>query len=221
MFTLVKQHFTMHSIFSYLLIVLFLTFFYIGGIPPYFLFFVILLSFVIAIYYEEDKYSTQRFFVSLPIAKKRIIQSRYISTVILGLTLMIFQQILMGIVKLRGTSNNHYIYGWKDWIILISMTLIVASIMLFIYSTIRAFMVATGFLIIGLFITILFLLITIADLVSVGDVIQLNDLDPGFQLFVEQYLPFQPYISLFIISIVLFFLSMKGSELIFLRKDLS
>lgn len=196
-----------------------LAFFYIGTIPPYFLFSIFLISLIITPFYYDDKSNINRLIVSLPISKGMIIKSRYIFFVVISLCMIVFQYILMLSVPNIFEENSYYIYHWRDIIILISLTLLIISVMMPIYYWFESFILASFINIIVLMITAYFITDNLVHILQMNEEIIFNDIDPGFTLLVERYIPFQPYVTLIILSVIIFLLSMIISEKIFSRQD--
>lgn len=218
MFSLIKKNFLLHNVAAYITIALFLTFFYIATIPPYLLFLMIMLAFVVTTFYYDEKNNVNRFTVSLPVSKGTIVQSKYLFTLFISIVLIIYQSILMLFVPYIF-EGSHYIYDWRDMIILISLTMLLSSVVIPIYYSIDSF-ILTSFLGLSVFIVVsYFLTDELVNVLNMNEVIRLNDLDPGFSLLVEKYIPFQPYMILFIASAIFWYISMKGSKKILQSKD--
>lgn len=219
MFSFIKQIFSLYGIFSYLVIALFLAFFYIGTIPPYFLFLIIIVAFMISTLYYDDKNLVNRFNVSLPVSKGTIVKSRYLFSIIVSIILIAYQAVLMLLLPLILGETSHYIYDWRDIVILISLTMLITSVMMPIYYMFQSFAIATIILFFLSSICGYFVLDHFVSLLDMGEVIIFNEMDPGFPILVETYIPFQPYIILSIVSVFIFYMSMKGSEKILSLKD--
>lgn len=221
MFYLIKQHFMLNGIFTYIFIAFMMAFFYIGTIPPYFLFGIVIIAFIITSFYYDDKSSVNRFIVSLPVSKGMLIKSRYYYTIVTALLIITFQYLVMLIVSMFF-NGPHYIYQWEDIIILICLTMLMSSVILLIYYTFQSFISASVITLFGLVIGIYFLIDHLVNILDMheDEVIIFNDLDPGFPLLVETIMSLQPYVSLLVVSLVIFFVSMKGSEKMFYKKDI-
>lgn len=183
---------------SYFIVPLLITIAYLGSIFPIFLFTITI--------------------ISLPIILTEIVQSRYYYFSAMTVLLLLFQLAIM-ILNSVFLSNQNYIYSFHDIVILMCISLIIIGIITPIYYLIKSFVIAT--IVSGLFyFTITFLsLILLVNVLGIGDMINFNKLDPGYVLIVEKFIPFQPYLILMIASVLFYYLSMKFSEWLFIKKD--
>lgn len=218
MFPLIKQHFIMNTTISHLAIALMIAGAYFVTIPPTFLFVISILSLPIILFFYDDKNHVNRWMISLPIAKKTLIQSRYLFTAIMSVIILLFQVLIM--ISLSSLSElSRYMYDWRDIIVLLCMSFIITAICMPIYYAIRSFAVATSIIAILSMLTSFFIMFPIIDVLGMDDIIIFNDMDSGFVLLVEKYIPIQPYTVLIIISALLFYISMKVSEQLLMKKD--
>lgn len=218
MVSLIKQQFLLFGIASYIAIALFMAFFYIGTIPPYFIFGVMIVAFIITPIYYDERNNVNHFKISLPISKGTIVKSSYWFSVCIGILLIIYQSILMLFIP-HIFDGSHYVYSWQDIVVLINMTLLLSSVILPIYFMFRSFILAS-FMTLTLSMFAGYLLTDqLIRILNMSEVIVFNDLDPGFPLLVETFIPFQPYIVLSTFSVIIYYISMKGSEKIIAIKD--
>lgn len=218
MFYLLKQNAQINSILSYLSIAVIVCLAYLVAIPPTFLFIVSTVAIPIFIFYYDDKNKVNRFVVSLPIEKKTLISSKYIFMFVLALTILLFQMMIMFTFSALG--NGLYMYDWRDIIVLICSASIIIAICIPIFYFIKSFMLATGIIMGGTFLGTFLIMTPLINVLGMKDVIIFNDLDPGLVLLVEKYIPFQPYFMLGVLSLIIFYLSMKLSEKLLSYKDI-
>lgn len=218
MTSLIKHFFKMIDTPSYFILPFMLIVLYLGSVSPIFLFTVIIVSLPIMLFYYVNRNRLNRFMISLPISARNIVQSRYYFFIVMTVILLIFQ---LGVMLLNSVflSNENYIYNIRDVVVLICMSLIIISFIGPIFHLIKSFMMAS--MVSGLIYLIgtSFSLIFLTDVLSMNDVIYFNKLDAGYTLLVETYIPFQPYLILIVVSVLLYFLSMKVSEWLFIKRE--
>lgn len=215
MYPLIKQNLLITSAWSYVTILIIIAFSYIVTLPPIFSLLIIVMSLLITLFYYDDKNKVNPFLISLPIAKKSIVQSRYVTMVYLSIMLLFYQWLLMFLFS----TDSHYIYNWRDAITVISILLIMNAIYIPIYYLLRSPHVATGVVLIIFFIVGISFITPLVNVLDMNDFIIFNDLDAGFHLLVERYIPFFPYLFFPIIALGIFYTSMKITERIYIYKD--
>ena len=220
MASLVKHYFLTIDLTSAILIPLMLFIFYAMHIPPMYLFFVTVISIPIIIYYLNHKYKVDRYLVSLPTHKKTIIRSRYLFTLISATFILLFQVIIMLVFSqlLKGTQ---YVYRFKDLVVLLCLTAIICAIVIPIYHIFRSFIMATTVVAILFFISVIFTLPLLVQVLGMEDMIIFNDLDPGLSMLVEEMIPYQPFLILMILSMILLYFSMIISQKLYSNRDIS
>lgn len=218
MFPLIKQHFLINSLISYLMIAGLITGAYLVAIPPTFLFIITILSLAIILFFYDDKNNVNQFMISLPIAKKTMIQSRYLYIALMSVVILLFQWLIM-LSFPSPPEFFRYIYDWRDMIVLLSIAYLSTAICIPIYYALRSFALATGIIAILWCLGSFFMIFPIVSALGMDDMIIFNDMDAGFVLLVEKYIPIQPYAVLIIVSLLLFYISMKISEQLLRKKD--
>lgn len=217
MYPLVKQHFLSNSYSTYITIIVIIGGLYLIQIPPVTLFIITLLAMMVGVFYYDDKNKMNRFIVSLPVKKSQMIQSRYVYFLILAFMMLVFQSIVM---VLSSNLVSYYQYGWRDFIVVFCIGGLIISVGIPIYYFVRKFLVATGIILFIYFIVSFFMFNELSQVLNTGNFIIFNELDKGYILLAEKYIPYQPFILLPLFVGILMYGSMKVSERIFLNKDM-
>lgn len=220
MISLMKKDYFVHNWITYSSLAIGLIALYIINIPPIFLFTIFFLSFLITLFYYDDKSNVNRFLVSQPVSKKKVVQSRYLFLAGLAMAILLFQWMVTFYVPQVIPMSADYVYGWQDIIILYAIALVVIAVGGVLFYGIRSFLLAAGiFILLYLTCTIL-LLDPLVQILGMTDFIYFNDLDQGFVLLTEKYIPFQPYLVLIVAAVAFFYISMKLSAWIFTSRQL-
>lgn len=179
-------------------------------LPPIFILIFITLSFVINQFYYDQSIHINRFFISLPVSKKAIVQSRYVSIVLIIVLYVLVQWAL----KFTGVEM-HYAFDWKDILAMLSLQFIIIAIVIPFFYLIPSFIITVGTIMILMFFGLFYFLDGLVAVLGWEDEIIFNDIDPGLTLLVEKYIPYYPYIIFTLIAACLLYLSAKISEYIF------
>src|SRR5690625_1673548 len=220
MVTLIKHHFQTIDLTSLILIPLMLLFFYFAHMPPMFLFIVTVVSFPIIIYFFNHKYKIDRFLVSLPVHKNTIITSRYLFTVIIAVIILLYQVIMMFVITTLF-NGTQYVYSFNDIVVLLCLAAIIPAIAIPIYHIFHSFTMATTVVSILFFLSVIFTVPLLVEVLGMGDMIIFNDLDPGLSMLVEEIIPYQPFLILMMISIIIFYISMTISRKLYIKRDIN
>ena len=220
MVTLIKHHFQTIDLTSLILIPMMLLFFYFAHMPPMFLFIVTVVSFPIIIYFFNHKYKIDRFLVSLPVHKNAIITSRYLFTVIIAVIILLYQVIMMFVITTLF-NGTQYVYSFNDIVVLLCLAAIIPAIAIPIYHIFHSFTMATTVVSILFFLSVIFTVPLLVEVLGMGDMIIFNDLDPGLSMLVEEIIPYQPFLILMMISIIIFYISMTISRKLYIKRDIN
>jgi len=220
MYTLIKHHFQTIDLTSLILIPVMLLFFYFAHMPPMFLFIVTVVSFPIIIYFFNHKYKIDRFLVSLPVHKNTIITSRYLFTVIIAVIILLYQVIMMFVITTLF-NGTQYVYSFNDIVVLLCLAAIIPAIAIPIYHIFHSFTMATTVVSILFFLSVIFTVPLLVEVLGMGDMIIFNDLDPGLSMLVEEIIPYQPFLILMMISIIIFYISMTISRKLYIKRDIN
>ncbi|PAV30947.1 hypothetical protein CIL05_04325 [Virgibacillus profundi] len=219
MLQLIKQDLFINTWITYLSILLFLSITYFVFLPPIFMFIATALTLIIALFYYDDRANVNKFLRSLPIQASQVVKRRYQSIMLLSICIILYQWII-GYAIISFTDLDRYIYGWKDIIVCFSIGVIIIAITVPFFYLFRSFTLSVGCLMVLLMLGSYYSLTPLVTVLELEEVIIFNELDPGFVLVVEKYIPYQPFIILVLASVVIFYLSMKLSQLLYLKKDL-
>lgn len=222
-----------------MLAVLFL-FTHLFPLPPYFLFVLFTLAILISLFFYEHYYKTNRFFKSIPIQPSKIILSRYITSLLFIIILIVSQIVFMMINSLQADTEFYFFYTWHDIIIVFSLGMILVSIttpIIHLFKSIYIAITLIGTLLLsaGFLINIRLVLSLVPDVSTAWDKLDAGEhipnqtssfvfaghIDEGYQIIVERYLPGKPYVTLALTSIVLLVCSYFISVKLFKRKDLA
>jgi len=220
MYTLIKHHFQTIDLTSLILIPVMLLFFYFAHMPPMFLFIVTVVSFPIIIYFFNHKYKIDRFLVSLPVHKNTIITSRYLFTVIIAVIILLYQVIMMFVITTLF-NGTQYVYSFNGIVVLLCLAAIIPAIAIPIYHIFHSFTMATTVVSILFFLSVIFTVPLLVEVLGMGDMIIFNDLDPGLSMLVEEIIPYQPFLILMMISIIIFYISMTISRKLYIKRDIN
>ncbi|MFD2044864.1 ABC-2 transporter permease [Ornithinibacillus salinisoli] len=192
---------------------------YITSLPPIYVSVGLIIPvIVISILFLDYRANMNRFTISLPINNKLIVPSRYISLLLLWIVVVLYQYIV-GQIYGSLSSLPRYIYNWKDVMTVISLGILLKALLIPIYYLFKSFVIACSISVFVYFWVLFGSFFPLTDVLGMDDYILFNDIDQGFVPLVEKYIPFQPFIVLGLVSIVLYFLSMKISTTFFLRKE--
>lgn len=192
--------------------------YFVIEMPIIILSFIIFPAFMTDISYYEKNTAANRFFVSLPVRERTIVQSRYLFFLICLLVMILYQWLTVyGLEVLIGEKD--YVYSWKTAFIAFSLGLILASIILPFFYLLHSVYAAVSIM----FILILaFLGISLNPLVKaldMTDYISFNHVDSGYIPLAETYLPYAPFLILLAIACMCYYLSSELSAWLFRRKD--
>ncbi|MGM8364530.1 ABC-2 transporter permease [Virgibacillus sp. W0181] len=218
MLALLKQHVLYSSTWMYISILLFLAAAYFVTLPPIFLFLIVFLAILISLFIFDHTGKMNRYLVSLPISKKRIVQSRHVSLLLFALILLLYQWVVM-IVFSAIFETDYYVYGWRDIVTVLCLSSLIMSFSLPLLYYFQSVLFSISIILVIYFLGTFFILDPLVHVLKMDDVIIFNDLDPGFKLLVEKYIPFQPYTLLCIFTLILLFLSMKLSEQFYTKRE--
>ncbi|MEN1967449.1 ABC-2 transporter permease [Lentibacillus sp. N15] len=220
MLTLVKRDFFINSWLSYGGIALILIISYLILIPPIFMFAIIFMTLLITLFYEDDKNKVNRFLISLPVAKTQIAQSRYMFLACLAIVLLSFQWVFMLVSKpIASIADPYYIYDWRDFTVILCIGLLMIAICLPIFYMIPSFLLGAGINVLLFVIGTILILTPLTTVLGMTDTIYFNELDQGFVLLAEKYIPRSPYFVLIISSCTLYYISIKVTDWVITKRN--
>ncbi len=201
-----------------LLFLLTIPMFYAVMFPLYFIFVAYVLAITVGLFFTDQREKSKLYMSSLPVNRVSIVRGRYVSILMVSICFVLYQSIWGRILSLT-LENNYYVYSWKDMLVLLCIAALIEVVAIPIYYGLSSFLMATGILAFLYFLSIILTLPPLTNVLGMEHEIIFNDLDPGYVLLVEKYIPFQPYITLVLATAILFYLSLKLSELLFVKKE--
>ncbi|WP_404454577.1 ABC-2 transporter permease [Oceanobacillus kapialis] len=217
MLSLLRYNFLLLTFGTWLSFFLAIPIFYAVMIPPIFLYIVFVTTIILSYFYTDQRAKSTMYVASLPVKLTSIVKSRYVSVSLISFCLL-FYQWGWGVLINNLFGIGIYVYTWKDIFVLAGLTILIVSLVTPIYYAVKSFLLATGIVLIGYFLAVFYSLEPLTDVLGMEHYIIFNDLDAGFVLLVEKYVPFQPFIMLGIVVMVLLFLSLKLSERLFISR---
>lgn len=218
MVALLKQHALSNTIFNYVSILLFLAVAYFIALPPIFLFLIVFLALLLSLFIFDHTGKVNRFLVSLPVPKKRVVQSRYVALLLAALLVGLYQWLIMHLFSIIF-EIDYYVYGWQDIVIVFCLGSLLTSFSLPIMYYFRSTYMSISIVFIMYCTSIFFSFEPLARVLTMKDEVIFNDLDRGFKLLIEKYIPYQPYLLLMSATFILLYASIKLSERLYLKKD--
>ncbi|MEI3607345.1 ABC-2 transporter permease [Pseudogracilibacillus sp. SE30717A] len=217
MLTFVKKDFSLHRWSTYIGIAVFLFLAYFITLPSTFIFVVCLFALFLPVFYDDAEHKVNRYFISTPVKKEVILTSRYLFSVLIILMILVMQLGIMVLLEpLKG--GTLYIYNWKDIFVLFCIGCTIIAISIPIITLFNSINLSFGIILALFGAGNTLLIIELFNVLHMEDEILLNDLDGGFILLVEKYLPFQPYIMLGIITAIILLASWFVTLKLFNRK---
>lgn len=170
------------------------------------------------IYFYENKARCNRFFISLPVSVRSIVQAKYLSFLLLLMIIVLYQWLIAsGIDIVAGKTDNTY--QWEYVLIGLSLGIILTSFIIPLYYVFRSFFTAFSVMIIIVFIFVFVSLDPLVTVLGMEDYIVFNDLDKGFPILIEAYFPFFPYVTLLIGTGIIYYISSQLSVALLSRQD--
>lgn len=186
--------------------------------PIIMLSFIVFPAFMTDIFYYEKKTSAYRFFVSLPINEKTIVQSRYLFFLFCLLIMTLYQWLTVYSIE-RFIGGTDYIYTWKTALVAFGLGLTIASVILPFFYLLRSVYIAICMMLIIILIFLVASLEPLVTALNMTDYISFNHVDRGYIILAEKYLPYAPFLLFLIVSCVLYYFSSELSTRFFVRKD--
>ncbi len=216
--TFIKKDFLINKWYTYLGIAIFLFATYFVTLPPTFIFVVCFFALFFSVFSDDAKHKVHRYFVSTPVKRDVILSSRYLFSILMVLLLLLLQigcMIVLGPLK----EYNLYIYNWKDILVLFCIGCTIIAISMPIFTIFNSVEIPLGIILALFGAGNVILIIELIEVLGMDDEIIFNDLDGGFILIVEKYLPFQPYIMLGILTAIILLVSWFITRKLFNRKS--
>lgn len=218
MLSLLRYNFLLPTFGTWLSFFLAIPIFYSLMIPPIFIYIVFVTTIILSYFYTDQRARSTMYIASLPVKLAAIVRGRYVSVSLISLCLL-FYQWGWGVVISNLFGIGVYVYTWKDILVLSMLAVLIVTLVTPIYYAVKSFLMATGIVLIGYFLAVFYSLKPLTDVLGMDNYVIFNELDAGFVLVVEKYVPFQPFVTLGIAVLVLLFLSIKLSERLFIKKQ--
>ncbi|MEI3613862.1 ABC-2 transporter permease [Pseudogracilibacillus sp. SO30301A] len=217
MLTLIKKDFLTNSWFAYVGIVLFIGLTYVVTLPPTFMFIITFFGFFGSIFLYDDKNNVNLFLKSLPVKMKSIVLARYLYSVLLIILILLMQT---GVMALFSSlySKTHYMYSFRDIIVLFCIGCIIIALCIPVFFKFQSAQTAMGIMLTLFGIGSFFTVDALVKVLGMTESFYFNDLDPGFVMLAEKYLPFFPYVTLLIGTAILLTFSIHISTAFFKEK---
>lgn len=221
MMKLVKRDFSLTRPYEYVVMLSMFIIAHLISLPPYFLFTVATLSTVITMFYIDYRDHVQRFFTSLPIERKNVVWSRYVTAICTLVSFLMLQVGTMLLMKNAMPDRLYFFYDWQDIIIVFCIGVLIIACTIPFFHLFKSFYVSIIFIVFIFFTVVFQIVFRLFSIMGLEDRIELYQLDEGYQLLVEKYVPGQPYVTLLVATILLFIGSYFLSLYLFRRKELS
>ncbi|RLL46746.1 hypothetical protein D8M04_05960 [Oceanobacillus piezotolerans] len=192
---------------------------YITYIPPTFILLLIFSSVLFGSFFYDQKATIHRTNISLPLRRTAIVMSRYVFFLLFTVIVVLLQWGVISMMDAWIPTPNYYVYGFKDFITVTCLFLLLIAVFAPMYYLIRNPHITFSVYLIILFLLQFILLSLLTDVLGMTNYVSFNEIDQGFVLLVEKYIPFQPYLILVILSIGLYIVSLKISEKIFSKQS--
>ncbi len=218
MFMLVRKDIQANHWSIYVGSVFFLLLTYLITLPPTVVYFLTSFAIIFSAFSYDDKVEANRYLLSMPIVKEKIVKSRYFYSIVIMIGTLFIQLIMMIIMQFIFEAE-FYMYSWYDIVTLIGIGLLMIAVftpIMYYFSSITNAMFSIFFLV-GLLTMVM--MGELDKVLSFTDTIIFNDIDPGFSLIVGKYFPVPSYMIFIIFSGILLYGSMLLSVYFFKRKD--
>lgn len=217
MLALVKKDFLTNSWFSYIGIFLFIGLTYVVNLPPTFVFIICFFGVFSSVFLYDDKNNVNLFLKSLPVKVKSIVLARYLYSVLLIILILLMQT---GVMALFSSlySKTHYMYSLRDIIVLFCIGCIIIALCIPVFSKVRSAQTAMGIMLILFGVGSVIIVGALVNVLEMTESFYFNDLDPGFVMLTEKYLPIFPYVTLLIGTAILLTFSIYISTAFFKKK---
>lgn len=223
MFTLIKKDLLVLRGAEVIALLILLLIMNLLGLSPYLIFMILSNGIVISLFIYDYTYKTNRVIKSLPVTINTLVISRYMSSLISMVCVLLSQMVIPTIIVIGEQQAFWGQNNWKNIVIMLCLGTIALSVAIAIFHLFQSIYISFS-LIIGLFFISVY--VSIDQLVKAlsipdGEPIIFNQLDLGYQRFIENTLPGQPYMTLICITLMTLILSYAYSLFSFKRKDLA
>lgn len=192
---------------------------YILSLPPFMISLAFILQVIIlSIFFLDHRAGINSFVTSLPLKRKTIMISRYISFAIVWIFTVLYQ-FAVGQLLENLIPYAIYTFGWKEIVVLLSLGLLIIAIYIPLFVVTRSFVIPSTLILVCFFITFL---ISIDALVTVSGMttsLIFNDLDQWIIPLIEEKIVVYPYLVLPIFGLLFYGLSIAITTKAFQTKS--
>ncbi|WP_407271687.1 ABC-2 transporter permease [Radiobacillus sp. PE A8.2] len=187
-----------------------------------------MLGLAISLFYDENKAKVTRFVASLPVEKNMIVRSRYAYILFMTSIILCLQWVIAVLLKNNPWINQPHVFTWTEAIIILSASILVSAICLPVYYWFRSFNLAS----------FIVLILCVTSNIFIVDALLTAKYDKAFENFeetgyveisvdsstiyftewIEQIIPYLPYVWFPLLAIAVYMLSMKLSEQFITRR---
>lgn len=218
MLAFVKKDFLTNSWSSYVGIFIFIGLTYVVTLPPTFVFIISFFGFFSSVFLYDDKNNVNRFLKSLPVEKNSIVLSRYLYSILLIIFILLMQTSVMALFS-PLYAKTHYMYSFRDIIVLFCIGCTIIAVCIPIFLKLPSAQTAIGIMLVLFGIGSVFTVDALAHVLEMTESVMFNDLDAGFVMLTEKYIPFFPYVTLLLGTAILLIISIKISNTFYTNKE--
>lgn len=217
MLALIKKDMLVHSWIVYSTMLLLIIVITSTTLPAIFVTLISLFSLAFSLFQYDHMRKVNISLKSMPIDAKHIVWSRYLFSIMLTGIILLIQWGLQYLFVLF-IDNFDLVYQWQDFYVFFMLFCLLIGLlfpMMYFFKNMFSTMISISILIV---IGIYYLIDTVVKTLDITDEIIFNDLDAGIKVVVNQWLPFSPYIILFVLTSILIYLSVICSIYLFKRR---
>lgn len=214
MLQLIKKDLLIMPIYLYIIFIGCMLLLYFSGLPASFVLIIFYLPIIIVPFILDRMSNTHHYLLSLPVRKQHIVLARYLFSFITVCIYLLFLWFFMWIFSF--TERELYIFNWKDIVVLFSMTCLIISYTipaLYVQHILAYFSIFAVYLI-GTF----YIIGALVNVLNITEGFDFAELDAGYGLLAETYIPVAPFVILTISIAFIMFISFGLSSFLFNRK---
>lgn len=192
---------------------------YILSLPPFMMSLAIILQvIIISIFFLDHRAGINYFITSLPIRRKTIITSRYISFAIVW-TFTVLYQFAVGQLLDDFIPFTIYTFGWKEIVVLLSLGLLIIATYIPLFVITRSFIIPSMLILVCFFTTFLISIDALVTVSGMTTTIIFNDLDQWIIPLIEEKIVVYPYLVLPVLGLIFYCLSIAITTKAFQAKS--
>ena len=192
---------------------------YVFTLPPFHISLGVLLPVLfIGVFYSDHRSRINRYMVSLPVSRKSIVFSRYISMLLVWIGTVLYQLIIGNLIA-RFVPYDVFTFGWKEIVTLLCLGLIMLAFFVPLFFLFKSFVLPIIIIAVCYFTVFFYSLDALVNISEMENEIIFNYLDMWIVPLVESIITVQPYLILPILSVGLFYVSIALSKLVINRNE--